>query len=220
MGCRSSPTTWRCTACWPSIRWRNRASCRSPWGKSAVLPAISRENCWPSTPIAPAATASGRCAVSATTRRSERTKWPRRFSHSMPTPISRFVSPSPLRRKTATTAAIDLLGQAAEILASPPGENSGLGRHGASGVELFSHVQLHTPFDLLVPMKNERSLRKQLRAIPSEQFTRRWAGFATMKLPYKMASYAAGPFFQFVQRTGRETDALPFRGFPFHDGSG
>ncbi|UCC31995.1 MAG: hypothetical protein JSU86_06885, partial [Phycisphaerales bacterium] len=37
--------------------------------------------------------------------------------------------------------------------------------------ELFQHVQRQTPFDLLVPMKNTRSLQNQLRAIPAEQFT-------------------------------------------------
>jgi hypothetical protein len=93
--------------------------------------------------------------------------------------------------QTATIAAIDLLQQAAEILAP----------------------QLHTPFDLMVPMKSERWLWKQLRAIPSEQFTRRWAGFATMKRPYKMASYSAGPFFQFAQRSGERPDAYRFGAF-------
>ena len=115
--------------------------------------------------------------------------------------------------QTATRAAIDLLEQAAEILASPPGKTLVLADVEHLSVELFSHVQLHTPFDLLVPMKNERSLQKQLRAIPPERFTRRWAGFATMKQPYKMASYAAGPFVQFVQRTGERADAHYFGAF-------
>jgi Transposase DDE domain len=115
--------------------------------------------------------------------------------------------------QTATRAAIDLLEQAAEILASPPGKTLVLADVEHLSVELFSHVQLHTPFDLLVPMRNERSLQKQLRAIPPEQFTRRWAGFATMKRPYKMASYTAGPFFQFVQRTGERADAHYFGAF-------
>ena len=58
----------------------------------------------------------------------------------------------------------------------------------------------------MVPMKNERSLQKKLRAIPPEQFTRRWAGFATMKQPYQMAERDAGSLFQFVQRTGEKPD--------------
>ena len=115
--------------------------------------------------------------------------------------------------QTATIAAIDLLEQAAEILASPPGKTLVLADLEHLTVDLFQHVQLYTPFDLMVPMKSERWLWKQLRTIPAEQFTRRWAGFATMKRPYKMASYSAGPFFQFVQRSGERPDAYRFGAF-------
>jgi hypothetical protein len=79
--------------------------------------------------------------------------------------------------------------------------------------ELFHHVQRHTPFDLLVPMKNERHLQKQLRAIPAKAFTRRWAGFATMKQPYHMAERQAGDLFQFVQRSGERPDDYRFGAF-------
>jgi len=115
--------------------------------------------------------------------------------------------------QTATMAAIDLLEQAAAILAPQPGKTLVLADLEHLTVDLFQHVQLHTPFDLMVPMKSERWLWKQLRAIPSEQFTRRWAGFATMKRPYKMASYSAGPFFQFAQRSGERPDAYRFGAF-------
>jgi hypothetical protein len=89
--------------------------------------------------------------------------------------------------KTASTAAVELLGLVAEILTPQPGEILILADLEHLAAELFDHVQLHTPFDLLVPMKNTRPLRKQLRAIPAEQFARRWAGFATAKLSYQMA---------------------------------
>jgi hypothetical protein len=115
--------------------------------------------------------------------------------------------------QTATIAAIDLLQQAAEILAPQPGKTLVLADLEHLTVDLFQHVQLHTPFDLMVPMKSERWLWKQLRTIPPEQFTRRWAGFATMKRPYKMASYSAGPFFQFAQRSGERPDAYRFGAF-------
>lgn len=106
--------------------------------------------------------------------------------------------------RTATTAAIELLGLAAEILTPKPGETLVMADLEHLTAELFRHVGRHTPFDLLVPMKNERSLQKQLRAIPAEQFTRRWAGFATFKQPYRMAKRQAGDLFQFVQRTGEK----------------
>lgn len=115
--------------------------------------------------------------------------------------------------RTATTAAIELLGLAAEILTPQPGETLVLADLEHLTAELFHHVQTPTPFDLLVPMKNERWLQKQLRAIPAEQFIRRWAGFATMKQPYQMAQREAGDLVQFVQRTGERPDDYRFGAF-------
>ena len=115
--------------------------------------------------------------------------------------------------QTATTAAIELLGLAAEILTPQPGETLVLADLEHLTAELFHHVQTHTPFDLLVPMKNERWLQKQLRAIPAEQFIRRWAGFATMKQPYQMAQREAGDLVRFVQRTGERPDDYRFGAF-------
>ena len=115
--------------------------------------------------------------------------------------------------RTATTAAIELLGLAAEVLTPQPGETLVLADLEHLSAELFDQVHLHTPFDLLTPMKNERPVQKQLRAIPPEQFTRRWAGFATTKRPYKMTRSIADPIFQFVQRTGERPDEYRFGAF-------
>ncbi|MHC4404800.1 MAG: hypothetical protein ACYTG0_34560, partial [Planctomycetota bacterium] len=68
--------------------------------------------------------------------------------------------------RTATIATIDLLELATEILTPQPGETLVLADLEHLTIDLFQHAQLHTPFDLLVPMKNERSVQKQLRAIP------------------------------------------------------
>lgn len=115
--------------------------------------------------------------------------------------------------QTASMAAIELLELVTEILTPQPGEILVLADLEHLSAELFDHVQLHTPFHLLVPMKNIRPLRKQLRAIPPEQFTRRWAGFATAKLPYKMLRSGANPAFQFAQRTGEKPDDYRFGAF-------
>ena len=61
-------------------------------------------------------------------------------------------------------------------------------------------------------MKNQRSRQKQLRAILPEQFTRRWAGFATTKLPYKMV-HSDAELIQFAQRTGERSDDYRFGAF-------
>jgi hypothetical protein len=115
--------------------------------------------------------------------------------------------------QTATTAAIDLLGLAEEILSPQPGQTLVLADLEHFSVELFDHVQLHTPFDLMVPMKNQKSRQRQLRGISPEQFTRRWAGYATAKLPYQMAHSAAEPIFQFAQRTGEQPNEYRFQSF-------
>jgi hypothetical protein len=114
---------------------------------------------------------------------------------------------------TATTAAIDLLGLAAEILSPQPGETLVMADVEHLTADLFHHVQSRSPFNLLVPMKYDRFLKKQLGAIPAERFTRRWAGFATMKQPYHMAERQAGDLFQFVQRTGERPEEYRFGAF-------
>lgn len=114
---------------------------------------------------------------------------------------------------TATTAAIELLALAAEILTPQRGQTLVMADLEHLTAELFHHVQRETSFDLLVPMKNERYLQKQLRSIPAERFTRRWAGFATTKQPYRMAERDAGDLFQFVQRSGERSDQYRYGAF-------
>jgi hypothetical protein len=106
-----------------------------------------------------------------------------------------------------------LLALAAEILTPLPGQTLVLADLEHFSIELFDHVQLHTPFDLMVPMKNHKPRQKQLRSILPEQFTRRWAGMATAKQPYTMARNAAGPVFQFAQRTGEQSEDYRFQAF-------
>lgn len=115
--------------------------------------------------------------------------------------------------QTATTAALELLQLTAEILAPTPGQTLVTADSEHLTAELFHQVQSDTPFDLLVPMKNGSALNKQLRSIPAEQFTRRWAGFATTKQPYRMTGRQAGDLFQFIQRTGERPDDYRFRAF-------
>jgi len=108
--------------------------------------------------------------------------------------------------RTATTAAIELLGLTAGILSPVSGESLVLADIEHQTAELFDHVKVHTPFDLLVPMSNQSSLQKRLHAISPDQFTRHWAGFATAKQPYKMVNSKTKPILQFVQRTGEQPD--------------
>ncbi len=108
--------------------------------------------------------------------------------------------------RTATTAAIELLALATEVLAPQPGQTLVMADLEHETAELLNHARLNTPFDLLVPMKNVQALQKQLHAIPAEQFTRQWAGYATLKRPYRMSKGQAEHLFQFVHRSGERSD--------------
>jgi len=57
------------------------------------------------------------------------------------------------------------------------------------------------------------SLRKRLEAIPPEQFTPPWAGYATTKQPYTPVKSQSGPFYQLIQRLGERPDDWPFKAF-------
>lgn len=115
--------------------------------------------------------------------------------------------------RTATAAAAELLELAAEILNPKPGSTLVLvdGEHFT--VELLDRVKTQTKFDLLVPMPDQKGLRDQLRALPENDFTRRWAGFATLKQSYTPRNSEAGPFSQYVQRQGERPEDYDFKAF-------
>jgi hypothetical protein len=77
--------------------------------------------------------------------------------------------------------------------------------------ELIADVHQRTGLDLLVPIPNRPVHRKSYLQIPEDQFNRRWAGFATAKVPYTMKR--GGSYFQFVERTGERIDDFRYQGF-------
>jgi hypothetical protein len=79
--------------------------------------------------------------------------------------------------------------------------------------DLFDDVHQRTNFELLVPMAMPASLRKRLEAIPPEQFTPQWAGYATTKQPYTPVKSQSGPFYQLMQRLGERPDDWQFKAF-------
>jgi hypothetical protein len=111
---------------------------------------------------------------------------------------------------TATPKLLDLVG---EIL--QPGERPILvaadTEHFAG--QLFQDVRRRPGFDLLVPLPNQRAFRRQYQAIPEDQFTRRWAGFATAKLPAQFKYGPGGTYWQFVERYGERPEDWHFQGF-------
>ncbi len=78
---------------------------------------------------------------------------------------------------------------------------------------LFDDVHQRTGFELLVPMAMHASLCKRLEAIPPEQFTPQWAGYATTKQPYTPVKSQSGPFYQLIQRLGERPEDWQFKAF-------
>ena len=115
--------------------------------------------------------------------------------------------------RTVTNATPELLRLAASILNPQPHATLVLVDAEHFTAELLDHVQGQTHFDLLVPMPQQRSLQKQLRAIPPDAFTPHWAGYATAQLPYRFRRGRRAPFYQFVQRQGERPEAWKFNAF-------
>lgn len=95
-----------------------------------------------------------------------------------------------------------VLRRAADILNPEPSTALILADTEHFTAELIAHVQRQTPFELLVPAPKQRRINKHVEAVPNDQFTRRWAGFATTKLPYELWDSEADPCFLFLQRCG------------------
>jgi Transposase DDE domain len=79
--------------------------------------------------------------------------------------------------------------------------------------ELLDHFHQQQAFHLLVPMPQQKSLIQELKALPPELFTPRWAGFATAKRLYRPRRSQHGPFYQFIQRTGETPQTWEFKAF-------
>jgi hypothetical protein len=79
--------------------------------------------------------------------------------------------------------------------------------------ELFRWISSQSSFDLLVPMPYNPLVRKAIRRLPNEAFTRHWAGYATAKQPYSLTRSHDGPYFQFIQRKGEDPKDYDFKAF-------
>jgi len=115
--------------------------------------------------------------------------------------------------RSIAQATPQLLDIASSILDPQPGQTLVMADAEHFNAELADDVHRRTGFDLLVPMPSQPAIAKRVKAIPAEQFTRRWAGYATAKLPYEMTRSETGPFYQFVQRSGERPEDWSFKAF-------
>jgi len=79
--------------------------------------------------------------------------------------------------------------------------------------ELINDIHHRTGLDLLVPLPSRKPYLKGFEAIHEEQFTRRWAGYATAKVPIQIKRTHPGKYYQFVQRHGERCDGWRYKGF-------
>ena len=123
-----------------------------------------------------------------------------------------FTSASSAR--TVTKATPELLTQVAEILkinSNKPPLVMADNEHYT--VELFDWVYSKSPFDMLVPMQNNKSVRRSISQIAEDKFKRHWAGYATAKTSYKMTRSNFDSYYQFIQRKGEGPDDSDFKAF-------
>jgi hypothetical protein len=103
--------------------------------------------------------------------------------------------------RTVTQATPELLGLVATILGAPPSR------------PLVLADAEHTIFDLLVPMILQPSYLDRLRELPAEQFTRRWAGYATLRSHYTATKPKSYTLPLWVQRFGEPPGECKFNAF-------
>jgi hypothetical protein len=115
--------------------------------------------------------------------------------------------------RTVAQATPELLQRAATILGPQPVPTLALADAEHFSLGLIRHVQQHTAFDLLVPMILQPSYLRRLRAMPPEQFTRRWAGYATWRTTYTSAKHKGYTLPLWVQRFGEPPAECKFNAF-------
>lgn len=106
-----------------------------------------------------------------------------------------------------------LLELAAAILNPVPGKSLVLADTEHYTAAIVDYCEMETPFDLLVPMDNTKSLQKRLQALPTGSFTHRWAGFSTAKVPYKMRRTTTGPHWLYAQCCGEKEQDWRLKAF-------
>lgn len=125
-----------------------------------------------------------------------------------------LINASNARNLSAATQ--ELLGLAQQILPRPqPGPRPLLVADVEHfTVELLDYVRQHTPFDLLVPLRQTAALQNHCRDLPAEAFVRHWAGFAIATETFQpRRSALSDPCYRYIQRTGECPSDYHFKAF-------
>ena len=112
--------------------------------------------------------------------------------------------------KQATPQLLDL---ADDILQPSPDECLILADAKHYVTDIVDYIHSHSPFQFLIPVPGYKYFMKKYKTIPADQFTSRWAGYATACIPYSMRDTDAGPLYLMVQRSGEKPSEYQFNGF-------
>jgi Transposase DDE domain len=115
--------------------------------------------------------------------------------------------------RSVVDATPELIGLAAQILQPAPGQTLVVADSEHFSSKLLKEMHQQTGFDLLVPVPNLPAHRKRWAQVPEDRFTRRWAGFATAKVPYEVLRGEPGEYFEFIQRTGERPEDWCLKSF-------
>jgi hypothetical protein len=115
--------------------------------------------------------------------------------------------------KTVSEATPELLALVADILQIPSTHPLLLTDSEHYTVDLVEHILGNTPFEFVIPAPSQPSLDKIYRSIPDDQFTPRWAGIATARIPYRLKDSKAHPLYLIVQRSGETPQEYVYKGF-------
>jgi len=115
--------------------------------------------------------------------------------------------------RSVVTATPELLDLASEILRPSDEATLVLADSEHFSSELLHDVHQRSGFDLLVPLPSQPAFRRSYQEIPAEQFTRRWAGYATTQVPYEVKYGQPGRYWKLVERFGERPEEWSFKGF-------
>ena len=115
--------------------------------------------------------------------------------------------------RTVTQATPELLDLTAGIVGASDARLLALADSEHFTTDLLEHVQQSQRFDLLVPAPLRASLLARLQALPADQFTRHWAGYATARLAYQLSRGKKTTWPLFVQRFGEAPATCKYNAF-------
>lgn len=115
--------------------------------------------------------------------------------------------------RTATDAIPELLDLTQSILTPKEHDPKPIvladAEHNTQGI---LHYAQSSPFDLIVPMRATQENRRLARELDPALFTKRWAGYATAKVPFQFKDSSEN-YWKLIQRSGERPQEYAFKSF-------